>query len=84
MPSCRGGACGRPIIPPLLIFPVVYAAYSLLRGPIAKWYPYPFLDLDQNTGGQVALNIVLLLVGFSLFAAMLVAFDRIMAPRKTG
>lgn len=27
-----------------LLFPVVYVNYSLLRGPHAQWYPYPFLD----------------------------------------
>ncbi|MGH9894794.1 MAG: Pr6Pr family membrane protein, partial [bacterium] len=27
-----------------LVFPAVYLAYSLLRGPSAGWYPYPFLD----------------------------------------
>ncbi len=66
-------------IPAMLIFPVAYAAYSLARGPLVQWYPYPFLDLDQNSVGQIGLNIVLFLVGFSLFAAMLVAYDRIVA-----
>lgn len=32
-----------------LAFPAVYLAYSLIRGPIADWYPYPFLD--PATGG---------------------------------
>jgi hypothetical protein len=27
-----------------LVFPVVYLCYTLIRGPIAHWYPYPFLD----------------------------------------
>ncbi len=27
-----------------LIFPLAYVAYSLIRGPIVDWYPYPFLD----------------------------------------
>jgi hypothetical protein len=25
-------------------FPLVYLGYSLVRGPIADWYPYPFMD----------------------------------------
>lgn len=27
-----------------LIYPILYLAYSLLRGPLVDWYPYPFLD----------------------------------------
>lgn len=27
-----------------LVFPFVYGVYSLIRGPIVDWYPYPFLD----------------------------------------
>jgi hypothetical protein len=27
-----------------LVYPVAYGAYSLIRGPLADWYPYPFLD----------------------------------------
>jgi len=33
-----------------LLYPVVYLAYSLVRGPIAEWYPYPFLDPTQQHG----------------------------------
>ena len=27
-----------------LIFPIVFVAYSLIRGTIVNWYPYDFLD----------------------------------------
>jgi hypothetical protein len=27
-----------------LIYPIAYLAYSLIRGPLVDWYPYPFLD----------------------------------------
>ena len=27
-----------------LAYPVAYGVYSLIRGPIVDWYPYPFLD----------------------------------------
>jgi hypothetical protein len=46
-------------------FPVAYAAYSLVRGAIAGWYPYPFLDpavrgyaaVFVTIGGLVTLGI---------------------------
>jgi hypothetical protein len=27
-----------------LVFPLAFVAYSLIRGPFVRWYPYPFLD----------------------------------------
>jgi hypothetical protein len=73
----RPGTLTFRMIPAWLVFPVAYAAYSLARGPIVDWYPYPFLDLRENTLPMLGLNVVLMMVGFTLFAAMLVAFDRI-------
>ena len=32
------------VVPSWLVFPVVFLAYSLVRGPAARGYPYPFLD----------------------------------------
>lgn len=43
-----------------LVFPVAYLAYTLLRGPLVGWYPYPFLDPRGPGGyGAVALSCVL-------------------------
>lgn len=33
-----------------LIYPVIYLVYTLIRGPIVDWYPYPFLNPDENGG----------------------------------
>ena len=47
------------------IYPMVYLAYSLIRGPIVDWYPYPFLDPREDGGyPRVALYCVAILVGF--------------------
>ena len=27
-----------------LLFPIAYVGYSLVRGSVVEWYPYPFLD----------------------------------------
>ena len=58
-------------ITPWLIFPALYLAYTLVRGPIAGWYPYPFLDPAKAGGyGGVLLYSVGILV--LLFAASFV------------
>lgn len=47
------------------VYPLLYLVYSLARGPIVDWYPYPFLD-PRGDGGylQVAIISVIILVGF--------------------
>ena len=64
------------VVSKMLVFPVLYAVYSLLRGPFADWYPYPFLDAGQLGYGRVAVNIALLIAGFAVLGLVLVALDR--------
>lgn len=45
-----------------LLFPVVYIGYSLVRGSITGWYPYPFLNPDLNGVGAVVVAITGMLV----------------------
>jgi hypothetical protein len=45
-----------------LAFPLAYVTYTLVRGPIVDWYPYPFLDPRQNGYGEVLLNSVFVAV----------------------
>lgn len=33
-----------------LVYPLAYVVYSLIRGPIVDWYPYPFLDPNESGG----------------------------------
>lgn len=45
-------------------YPIAYAAYSLIRGPIVDWYPYPFLDPRDTSYGRVTLNMIGIAIGF--------------------
>lgn len=50
-----------------LSFPLAYLAYSLIRGPIVGWYPYPFLNPANGGYGQIAItSLLILLVGIAL------------------
>lgn len=31
-----------------IVYPIAYLAYSLIRGGLVNWYPYPFLDVSQH------------------------------------
>lgn len=46
-----------------LVFPVAYVAYSLIRGHYVGWYPYPFLDPNDNGYAGVAITSAALLLG---------------------
>jgi len=50
-----------------LIYPILYLAYSLVRGYLTGWYPYPFLNPENSEYGYYAVLIVsLVIVAFSL------------------
>jgi hypothetical protein len=63
-------------VPWMLIFPLAYGAYTLLRGPIAEWYPYPFVSVIDLGYGRVFVNIVGMLILFAVLGAILVLIDR--------
>lgn len=63
-----------------LIFPLAYLAYTLVRGALVNWYPYPFLNPATVGGyGAVALYCVGIL---AIFLAFSWAVIRIAAPAK--
>lgn len=45
-----------------LIYPAAYLAYTLVRGPIVGWYPYPFLN-PANSG---CIGVALVCVGVAV------------------
>lgn len=51
-----------------ICYPLAYVAYSLVRGPIVDWYPYPFIDPTANNGYLGVLATLLLI------APVMVAF----------
>jgi hypothetical protein len=53
-----------------LAFPVAYVIYSLVRGYLVGWYPYPFLDPATHGFGAVVFTSI----GIAVFAAALAWF----------
>jgi hypothetical protein len=67
-----------------LIFPVLWLAFTLIRGAIIGWYPYPFIDVTKLGYGDVALNCVwvaLLMLGLAAGAAVI---DQRLAAPSSG
>ena len=62
---------------PWLIFPAIYLIYSLIRGSIVGWYPYPFVDAAKLGYGKVAINSFLVVIAFIIIGLGLIAVNRI-------
>ena len=60
-----------------LTFPVVYGVYTLIRGPIVDWYPYPFLDPRSQGYVALVIGLVVLTVAFVLMALAVNAIGRL-------
>jgi hypothetical protein len=67
---------------PWTIFPFIYCIYTMLRGPIAGFYPYPFLDASKLGYTQAFINIVGIVFAFLFVSAIFIAATRIIQPVK--
>jgi hypothetical protein len=59
-----------------MVYPIVYLTYSLVRGPIVDWYPYDFIDPDEQGGYDgVTLYALGITAGFLLVGLLVVWFS---------
>lgn len=64
------------------LWPLAYAVYGLTRGHFDGFYPYFFMDPTTASYGQIALNLVGLVVAFALGALLLIGISRALGRRK--
>ncbi|MEU7629249.1 Pr6Pr family membrane protein [Nocardia sp. NPDC049220] len=76
-----GPAAG--VIGAWLAYPTAYGAYTLIRGLIVGWYPYPFLDPRQRGYVSLITSLVALICVF-VFSAVAVAAVCGMLRRRVG
>jgi hypothetical protein len=55
-----------------LVYPLLYVVYSMIRGNIVGWYPYPFLNVTIH-GYTYVLVVSVILAAFMALAAWVVA-----------
>lgn len=58
-------------IPYWLIYPAVYFMYTVFRGSLSGFYPYPFLDLNKISFAQALGNSLIVLLVFSILSISL-------------
>jgi hypothetical protein len=76
------GTLGWSVVPYWLVFPLAYSLYTLLRGPWAAFYPYPFMDVAKLGLPAVLVNMAGVTALFVAVGLVLVAADRLLGPRS--
>lgn len=64
------------------LWPLAYAVYGLTRGLFDHFYPYFFMDPTTLSYGQIAVNLVGLVVAFAIGALLLLGISKLLARRK--
>ena len=67
-----------------LVFPVVYLAYSLIRGAAVNWYPYPFLDPRSKGYVHVTVMSLVVTVAFLVCTGLIVAVGNWLRARRAA
>jgi len=67
-----------------LIYPALYFAYSIVRGAVTGWYPYPFLNVKQNGFNNTLLNAVAILGFFIIVGFIFIGIDKYFARTKVA
>jgi hypothetical protein len=64
-----------------LPYPLIYFVYSLIRGAVTGWYPYPFIDVNSLGYARVIINAAMLVCGFLVVALLTVVGDRLLGKQ---
>jgi hypothetical protein len=71
----RGGLDARTVLRSA-IYPLAWLAFTLVRGAVIHWYPYPFVDVDALGYGRVVINCVVVAILFLGLGFGALALDR--------
>lgn len=65
-----------------LAFPLAYGLYSIFRGPLSGFWPYPFLDTSQLGMAKVLVNMAAMSGLFLVLGLAFVLIDRLLKRRR--
>jgi hypothetical protein len=61
-----------------LAYPLAYLVFALIRGAFVHEYPYPFIDVNEQHAGGVAVNSVGFTVAFFLLGLVLIGLGALL------
>ncbi|WPU96544.1 Pr6Pr family membrane protein [Mucilaginibacter sabulilitoris] len=65
-----------------LWYPFFYFLYTIIRGTVNHWYPYPFINADKLGYSQVIVNSLFILGAFLILGLLFVAISRSMTAKS--
>lgn len=65
-----------------LIYPLIYLVYTLIRGSMTGYYPYPFLNAGELGFIKVLVNSCILILVFLGFSLLYTAIARAMSGKR--
>jgi hypothetical protein len=71
----------RKVVALWIVFPILYVLYTLVRGSMVSWYPYPFLDPSGSSYAQVV-GISLVISVFVLITAYALRFYTVVRLKR--
>ena len=74
----------RRVVALAMLYPLAWLAFTLVRGAVIGWYPYPFVDVDALGYARVALNCVGITALFLVLAVALLGIDRLLTRGSPG
>lgn len=72
----RRGRMDLPALVRSLVLPIAWLGYTLVRGAIVGWYPYPFMDVIDLGYLRAVMNCAAVVVLGLVLGAMFLAYDR--------
>lgn len=66
------------------IFPFLYFIYSLVRGAITNWYPYPFLNAAKIGYEMVFVNVFIMIILFFVIGLLLIVLNNKLKRNSTN
>lgn len=60
------------------VYPLAYVAYTMIRGALTGWYPYPFLDPTIDGYGKVAIIAIGITITVVVFTGVLLGVQRLL------
>ena len=67
-----------------LVYPLVYAVYSLIHGAVTGFYPYPFINVGEFGYDKIFLNMGVLVLVFLGLGLALIGIDRRMGRNNNA
>ena len=65
----------------LLVYPLFYLIYVIVRGGATGHYPYPFMDVSQIGTEKMIINALIIMTAFIVIGFLIVGIDSYMKPK---